>query len=309
MMLMTRRDALALLLASVPAALLAGCGGGGSDSGNGPTNASRSRYIALGDSYAYGYTTQGGTPTGFGDIGYVKLFANALAASNDGVRPTVLNLAIPGETTTTYLRPGNGTPALPYNQNYAATDSPSQSTLLAQRVAALQADSDPIGWITLQIGGDDLLHLLVDPAFRAANSDERQTLIAATLETFQTNLRAILAQIRTLAPQAKLFVLGYPDPFEGLGIANPLSGISTPLAQQVNSILLQAASDVSGIYVDVFTPFVGHEATLTLITTTQDPPGSGIPDFHPSAAGYTKIAERLVTANATALLQVLRSGS
>ena len=296
---MTRRDALALLLASVPAALLAGCGGGGGDSGNGQTNHSRSRYIALGDSYAYGYSTQPGTPTGLGDIGYVKLFANVLAASNGGVRPEVLNLAIPGETTTTFLRPGNGTPALPYNQNYAATGSPSQFSLLEQHTYLLPAE-ESIRWVTLQIGGDDLLHLLVDPAFRAADSDERQALIAATLETFSANLRVILARmarIRSLTPSVRLFVLGYPDPFEGLGIANPLSGLSTPLAQQVNSVISKAASEVSAIYVDVFTPFVGHEAALSLITTTQDPPGSGIPDFHPSAAGYAKIAELLVAAN------------
>lgn len=294
-MSLTRRDALTLLLASIPVALLSGCGGGG-DSTTQNNGGRRSRYIALGDSYAYGYTSRAETPTGPGDIGYVKLFADALTAANGGSRPEVLNLAIPGETTASYLRSGNGTPSLPYNTNYAATNAPSQSTLFAQRTAAIQADGGSVGWVTLQIGGDDLLNLLIDPAFQAATFGERQTIIAATLQTLGTNLRTILSQIRSAAPQARLFVLGYPDPFAGLGAANPLAGISTPLAQQVNALLTQAASEVSGRYVDLFTPFLGNETTLSLILT-EDPVGSGIPDFHPSTAGYAKIAEMLIAAN------------
>jgi lysophospholipase L1-like esterase len=292
-MLLTRRDALSLLLAAVPAALLAGCGGGGGDS---ESDNSRNVYMALGDSYAYGYTTQGGTPNGLGDIGYVKLFADALASVNGDVRPALLNLAIPGETTVSYLRSGNGTPALPYNQNYAATNSPSQSTLLNQKIVALRANNERIRWVTLQIGGNDLLHLFVDPAFRSASSTEQQAILSTTLNTVRTNIQTILSQIRTLVPQATLFVIGYADPFVGLGAANPLAGLSTPLTRQVNTIISQETANVSGRFVDVFTPFQGQETTLTLITT-EDPPGSGIPDFHPSAAGYTRIAELLVTAN------------
>ncbi len=297
-MYLTRRDALTVLLASVPVALLSGCGGGegGDDNENGYFN--RTRYIALGDSYAYGYTNRGGTPTGLGDIGYVKLFANALTNSVGGVRPEVQNLAIPGETTTTFLRTSRGTPALDYNRNYEATNSLSQHSLLVQRTAFLPGD-ESINWVTLHIGGDDLLHLLVDPTFLTASAAQRLTLINAALETLSENMRVIVAQmarIRNLTPSVKLFVLGYPDPFAGLGAANPIAGLSTPLAQQVNAILAQAAGEVSARFVDLFTPFAGQEKTLTLITQ-QDPPGSGIPDFHPSAAGYARIAELLVAAN------------
>lgn len=292
---LTRRDALTLFLASLPAVFLPGCGGGegGSDQNSGGF---RGRYIALGDSYAYGYSTRAGTPTGTGDTGYVKLFADALATVNGGSRPTVLNLAIPGETTATYLRTSNGTPslALSYNTNYAATDALSQSSLLTQRTAVV-AEEEQIGWVTLQIGGDDLLNLLVEPTFLAASSAERQTIITATLDTLRTNLGVILTQmarIRNVAPQAKLFVLGYPDPFAGLGAANPLAGISTPLTQRVNNILTQVAGEISAQYVDLFAAFQGKETTFSLILT-EDPPGSGVPDFHPSAAGYAKIAELL----------------
>ncbi|MES2460311.1 MAG: GDSL-type esterase/lipase family protein [Armatimonadota bacterium] len=286
---MTRRDALSFLFATVPAALLAGCGGSGSS----PRATIERRYIALGDSYAYGYSTRAGTPTGFGDIGYVRLFADALKADNGGARPEVLNLAIPGETTATYLRAGSGTPALPYNRNYTATNAPSQSALLVQKTAE---NSIPIGWVTAQVGGDDLLNLLIDPVFLGASPVQRQSIIAVTLDTLRSNLRTILTQVRNTAPQARVLVLGYPDPFAGLGAENPLAGISTPLAEQVNSLISQAANEASARYVDLFTPFLGQETMLTLITT-QDPPDSGVPNFHPSPAGYGRIAELLVAAS------------
>jgi lysophospholipase L1-like esterase len=53
-------------------------------------------YLALGDSIAFGVTNV--TPVSLGDQGYVRLYADFLATQANGIRPHVVNLAIPGET-------------------------------------------------------------------------------------------------------------------------------------------------------------------------------------------------------------------
>src|SRR4051812_4210107 len=58
-------------------------------------------YIALGDSLAFGVTNI--TPVSFGDQGYVKPYADWLATRDDGGRPKVINLAIPGETSDSFF--------------------------------------------------------------------------------------------------------------------------------------------------------------------------------------------------------------
>ena len=58
-------------------------------------------YLALGDSIAFGETDV--IPLSFGDQGYVKPFADFLATQNGGARPNVINLAFPGETSSSFF--------------------------------------------------------------------------------------------------------------------------------------------------------------------------------------------------------------
>ena len=58
-------------------------------------------YLALGDSIAFGETDV--IPVSFGDQGYVKPFADFLATQNGGTRPDVINLAFPGETSSSFF--------------------------------------------------------------------------------------------------------------------------------------------------------------------------------------------------------------
>jgi len=296
---LTRREAITLLSTLIPGVLLAGCGGGSGSSGS--TESGTNVYLALGDSYAYGYSTQTGTPTGFGDQGYVKPFADWLMGRLPPGRPEIRNLAIPGETTTSFLRTTNGPPVSEYNFRYADSlgsfaHAPSQGSLLAVTAADLADRGQQTVAITLQIGANNLLGLLTDPAFQAANDTQRQVLIDAAFATVDADYTAILLKVRAVAPTAPLFLVGYPDPFAGLGAGNPLAGISGPTIQRLNTLIAtHAAADTNGVFVDIYTPFLGHETAYTLITL-QDPAGSGIPDFHPSAAGYGIIADQLIAA-------------
>lgn len=267
----------------------AGCGGSanvGPLNSSDPSDTARGVYVALGDSYAYGYTNQNATPYTTGDQGYVRLFADYLATQNSNQRPDVFNLANPGETTASFLR-GFG-PAPPrYNQNYAPDFNQNQAALFAA-----VADERDIAVVTLQIGGNDLLGLVADSVFLFGTASARQTRLDAAFATLETNYRAILQQINALAPNARVLVLGYPDPFAGLGPQNPLAGLSTPIAQRENALYERLAADFGARYVDLFAPFAGRETELTLITT-DNPPGSGYPNFHPNFTGYQVIAARL----------------
>src|SRR4051794_27511074 len=64
-------------------------------------------YVSLGDSLAYGYTDGQGLGPSLADQGYVKPYADALGV-RDGVRPNVINLAIPGETSDSFFSGGGG---------------------------------------------------------------------------------------------------------------------------------------------------------------------------------------------------------
>src|SRR5437016_1096158 len=59
-------------------------------------------YVALGDSYAWGLLNSSSPPSN-GDQGYVSLFDNFLATQNGGVRPTLKNLAVPGESSSSFF--------------------------------------------------------------------------------------------------------------------------------------------------------------------------------------------------------------
>jgi lysophospholipase L1-like esterase len=261
-------------------------------------------YLALGDSYAFGYTSFATTPPSNGDQGYVSQFATFLGQRDGGGRPTVLNLARPGETSDSFFTStiSPTTPPFNFNTNYAAGGySQSQSQLLASLVPG---SAGVPRYITLQIGGNDLLDIIGAPGFSSLPLLQQQMQIAAGFSTLQTNYAAILTNLRTIAPSAEIYLLGYPDPFMGLdGVAptnplfptNPFGPLSTLLAVQTNTLIqnLAAQPAFNARYVDIYTPFVGNEKALTNITTNDI---TGLPNYHPNAAGYNVISQRVIAA-------------
>ena len=66
-------------------------------------------YVALGDSITFGETDLLYRQSS-GDRGYVSRFADTLATRNGGVRPTATNLAIDGETASSFFGNTGRTP-------------------------------------------------------------------------------------------------------------------------------------------------------------------------------------------------------
>ena len=115
-------------------------------------------YLALGDSIAFGVTNV--TPVSFGDQGYVSLYADFLATQANGIRPRVVNLAIPGEASTGFFT-AVSPPGLPphdllasVNLNYHGDGSLSQDVLLLNTLAAEGAAGRAITNVSFAIGSN-----------------------------------------------------------------------------------------------------------------------------------------------------------
>lgn len=275
-------------------------------------------YLALGDSYAYGYQTITLTPPASygsgasvvplgggstGDQGYVSLFASYLG-TRDGATVNVLNLARPGETSTSFTNSsisptqtiiGGQIQPVNFNTNYTSGSyAQSQAALLASTLSDSTYAAN-VKYVTFQLGGNDIIDLVNSSAFQAESPTQQQIDLNTAFTTLATNDAAILTGVRSLLPNAQIFLLDYPNAFAGIA-GSPLGATFAPLVQQSVGIYqnIAALPSVNARFVDLSTPFSGHEADWTWINTTD----VGGPDYHPNATGYQQIAGALVSAAA-----------
>jgi lysophospholipase L1-like esterase len=164
-------------------------------------------YMALGNSLGWGYGASDPATKG-----YVPLFHDYLESREPLHIPLLLNnLSIPGATSASLI-----------------TDE------LPAALAELKARNGDWWWwpfndvkvVTVDIGGNDLLALLlgvcaVDPTSRACADD-----ISSTLATFSANFDYILGELRAAAgPRTTIIVMTYYNSLVGNGC--PMSGLAS----------------------------------------------------------------------------------
>lgn len=266
--------------------------------------ASASTYIALGDSITFGETDLNYVQS-YGVRSYVSGFANYLAARNGGVAPAVINLAIDGETTGSFTSNVGRTPPVAgrtdqplqlENLDYTG-DQVAQGTLFAQTVQTQAAAQNPVTTISVTLGFNNLAAL--------AGTNPSDATVQTTLATYQTQYAGILSTIRSTAPAASLYLLGYYNPFPA-DPASPAAPLFNTYGTELNGIIQSLAGQFGATYVDVAPGFVGREAELTYLD--EQPHGffrtgtfSGtepIGNVHPNDAGYAVITQRLDAAAA-----------
>ena len=250
-------------------------------------------YLALGDSITFGVQQDDSAlDVSNGDRGYVAGYADVLAARAGGVRPNVINLAVSGETSSSFF--GNGVSiagpgASIRNTNYAAgslpptytgPSPPSQDALMLATIAAQRAAGNTISTVTLTLGANDLFAKLA----QGQNPFD-------ALDTFKTNEARLLGQIRALLPNANLILLNYFDPYAPFtNYPDPtgpyyqlyqIAQISALVIPALNQDIRDAAATVGASYVDLYHPFQGRELADTYIA-------SG--NVHPNDAGYALIS-------------------
>jgi lysophospholipase L1-like esterase len=206
----------------------------------------------------------------------------------------VIDLGISGETSTSFFQVGTGNEgpgAVLRNTNYG-TPPVSQDALMLSDIAAEKAAGRTISTVTIQLGSNDLFRLILSPGFFDLTPGEQQQLVLQTLATVQANDNTLLTELRGQLPGAELILMGYYDPFapflgDPSSPLNPLARAAHDAIPALDRVIAGEAAAFGGVYVDTYSPFVGHELALTYTATG---------NIHPNAAGYAAITSQLAQA-------------
>lgn len=248
-------------------------------------------YLAIGDSSAFGETDRTKDPSN-GDRGYVAPFADYLAGRNGGQRPAVLNLAINGETSSSYTA-GTGrvsSDGIFLNSNYAgyAPKYPTQHDEVFKQIAAAKARGDSIPTVTVQFGANDLFAVAGTDGFTNLDPSVQLAMVTNQIGVLQQNYAALLTELKKQLPDAELYLIGYHNPYPGRP-EHPLAALSTPAVQGVNAVVAGMSDAFGAKYVDFYNIVLGREAELTLIARDDE-----LNNVHLNDAGYALAAQELI---------------
>lgn len=116
---------------------------------------------------------------------------------------------------------------------------------------------------------------------------------------------AALHQVHVLSPSAKVLVVGYPDILPQSGNCWPTVPLTTGdtaylnnVEKELNSMLAKEAAANGAVYVDTYTPGIGHDACKSISTRWVEPvlPESDAFSVHPNERGMAAEAGVLESA-------------
>jgi lysophospholipase L1-like esterase len=252
-------------------------------------------YVALGDSYTAGPVIPNQLPDPLGcwrsDHNYPHLVA--------AVRPVALrDVSCSGAVT--------------------ADMTGTQAVLLGSNPPQLDALDPTVGTVSVQIGGNDIGFVEIvercatllpvgtpcRDTYTAGGVDEIDRRIAQT----RPRVAAVLAEARRRAPQARIFVVGYPEILPEVGPGCwpflPIAPDDVPYLRdkekELNAVLAADAAAAGATYVDVYGPSLGHDACQLPGVRWVEPliPLAPAAPVHPNALGMQGMAGVLVAAMA-----------
>jgi lysophospholipase L1-like esterase len=270
-----------------------------------PTPTPRGPYVALGDSYtaAPKVPNQTGTPAGCerSSANYPALVAQRLKIKANLVHDVSCSGAKIADLS-------------------AAQDTGNGTTNAAQ-LSALTADT---ALVTVGIGGNDvdfagilsrcveldapgtiidlLRNITADETpCRGYYTSEGIDQIQQKIQDVAPILAATLADIRSRAPHAHVYVVGYPallPATDGVSCATSLGITPTDVSflsneeLRLNTMLKLQATAAEDTYVDTYTPSLGHDACSDPATRWIEPlfPAASAAPLHPNAVGEQGMA-------------------
>lgn len=205
-------------------------------------------YLALGDSLAWGFRLD--------DRAAESYPALIHAALPDPTATELLNLAVPGET----------------SGSFVARQLPRALEL----IAALRREGRSVSPITLDIGGNDLRNV------ERASPAEREAAVVAA----RSNIARALDELRRAAgARADIAIMTYYNPYGGDAT---LAGGDAYWVEQLNTAIREEASRRGVAVAEVYPAFEGGRFyTHTFIL---------FGDIHANAQGHRLIAERFLAA-------------
>ena len=258
-------------------------------------------YLSLGDSIGFGETVFQNNPAygaysdpSYGtNRGFVAMYANYLAAQNGGVAPTVVNLAVDGETSSSFFAGVNRVPPAAgftdaslaqLNLNYTGATPPTQASLLASTIATQAAAGNTISNVTISLGSNDLFYLALHDPNAVAD-------LPAALAAFKSNYESILTEIRASLPNANIELLGSYNPFLNGAPTSPFAPLANYSIPLLNDTIEAVAGEFNAKYVDDYNTVLTTDASAyTLINDGGD--------VHPNFdKGYAVIAGQIEAAS------------
>jgi len=237
-------------------------------------------YLGLGDSLSEGV---GATRSG---SAFMDRFFDYVRSRADGDRLVLVNRAVSGETSGSFIRGG-------------------------QLDAALAMIGDPeldTRAVVLSIGGNDLLRLLwTEPCASDPSGDACRDAVVANLGAFAVNYTQLLGRLRNALDahpgENALLVITPYNPFSGTGspfeaptdrallgedLAVDCAGLAVDVANVgLNDLLTCIGTSAGAVVVDTHEPFRGRGAQLTNVA---------VGDHHPNDAGHGVIGDAVIRA-------------
>ncbi|MFR9803423.1 SGNH/GDSL hydrolase family protein [Pseudonocardia sp. RS010] len=251
------------------------------------------RYVALGDSYSAGPLIP---PSGGQPAGCLRSGANfpSLVAAVSGATDFV-DVSCSGATTADFVAP--------------------QKVVLGENPAQFDALTGGEDLVTFTIGGNDIGfgEIIQECALRSPQQplgtacrdfygDQLDRRIAQTAP----KIASVLGEIGARSPGARVAVVGYPAllPDEGPGCfpVVPLSpgdiGWLRGIEKDLNAMLAAQAGAAGAVYVDTYTPTIGHDmCQLPAVKWIEGLlPTSPAAPVHPNAQGMQAMGEAVLAA-------------
>lgn len=262
-------------------ALLFSCQGHAVAAGNDQPrfNPPKSYYLALGDSFTYGYQQPkvlAGLPPSAFNTGYVDDFGARLRQIQPNI--ATINYGCPGESTASFI---NG--PCPWSAAGQQLHDAFAGSQLDAAVAFLRAHPGEVSPITISLWGNDIQEFIRN----VCNFDFAciQSGAPAAIAQISTKLAFILGQLRVVAPNAEIIVTGAWDGFIGS------FDFADPLIEALNISLASAAAAAKARFANPF-PIFNPQGDLNLETQTicNLTQICTVEDGHPSDAGYLALA-------------------